>query len=102
MKQEEEKCCGGCCWFFEEDIEGCGNCVYERLVAFMLGCKCSDPACDSYVSIEQMRHYQAVLLQANRYRRDRHVPAIYRMPNQKELGLAIDFALEYMRIFSKL
>lgn len=49
------------------------------------------------VSIEQKRHYMAVLLKANRYRRDDNVPSIYHMPNPKELGEAIDFAIEYMR-----
>jgi hypothetical protein len=44
----------------------------------------------------------AVLLQANRYRRDDNVPAIYKMPNPKELGRAIDFAVEYMKVFSEL
>jgi len=43
-----------------------------------------------------------VLLQANRYRRDQHVPAIYRMPNPTELGKAIDFAGEFIKVFSNL
>lgn len=42
----------------------------------------------------------AVLLQANRWRRDDHVPSIYRMPDPKELGEAIDFAFDYMSKFS--
>ena len=64
---------------------------------------CSDLCTvDGYVSLDQMRHYRAVLLQANRYMRDQHVPAIYKMPNPTELGKAIDFANEYMKIFSNL
>ncbi len=64
---------------------------------------CSDLCTtDEYVSREEMRHHMAVLLQANRYRRDDNVPAIYKMPNPTELGKAIDFAIKYMKVFSKL
>lgn len=64
---------------------------------------CSDLCTtDEYVSKEEKRHHMAVLLQANRYRRDRHVPAIYRMPNPKELGEAIDFAYSYMKIYGNI
>ena len=48
-----------------------------------------------------MRHHVAVLIQANRYRRDQHVPSIYKMPNPKELGKAIDFAVDYIKTFNK-
>lgn len=100
MKQEEEKCCGGCCWFYGEDTDGWGICVHQKLCDSV---HCSDLCTtDCCVSREQMRHYQAVLIQANRYRRDQHVPAIYRMPDPKELGRAIDFAVKYMTLFSKL
>jgi hypothetical protein len=43
------------------------------------------------------RHYIAVLIQANRYRRDGHVPSIYRMPDPTELGKAIDFAIKTLK-----
>ena len=58
----------------------------------------------NFVDLSQKRESaanMAVLLQANRYRRDDHVPSIYRMPNPKELGRAIDFAYEYMKVFGK-
>ena len=48
------------------------------------------------------RHYIAVLIQANRYRRDRHVPSIYRMPDHTELGKAIDFAVETIKKYCEL
>ena len=54
------------------------------------------------ISRKEMRHHMAVLLQANRYRRDDNVPAIYRMPDPKELGRAIDFAYKYMKVFIEL
>ena len=100
MKNNEDKCCGNCCWFFGEDTYGNGFCPFR----FAEVQRCSDkcPITEKYVSKEQMRHYQAVLLQANRYRRDQNVPSIYRMPDPKELGRAIDFAYEYMKVFSEL
>lgn len=96
---KEEKCCGNCCWFYAEDTYGYGACPF----AFAEVKEC-DRTCDQkrFVSKEQMRHYVAVLRQANRYRRDDNVPSIYRMPNPTELGKAIDFACEYIKTFSKL
>ena len=98
MKQEEEKCCGGCCWFFWEDTDGWGECIRQRDTM-----NCSDICTnDGYVSREKMRHYMAVLLQANRWRRDKHVPAIYKMVSPTELGKAIDFACIYMQTVKNL
>ena len=98
----EEKCCGNCCWFKYEDTDGFGNCVVDRIKKAFGFTRCGDVACDEYVSNKEMRHHMAVLLQANRYRRDQHVPAIYRMPDPKELGKAIDFSVKYMKVFSRL
>ena len=96
----EEKCCGSCCWFFGEQTDGNGFCIQspldDNLVECNMYCK------TSFCSRDDMRHHMAVLLQANRYRRDQHVPAIYKMPKPKELGEAIDFAYKYMKVFSKL
>ena len=97
MKQEE-KYCGNCCWFYAEDTYGWGGCPFQFAVVRNCEYKCNKK--EYFVSIEQMRHYQAVLLQANRYRRDQHVPSIYNMPNPKELGAAIEFAYKYIKIFS--
>ena len=99
-KENEDKYCGECCWFYAEDTDGWGLCGKQILCDSM---NCSDLCTNgTFISREHMRHYQAVLLQANRYRRDDHVPSIYRMPDPKELGKAIDFAYEFIRIFSKL
>jgi hypothetical protein len=99
MKQKEDKSCGECCWFYAEDTDGYGLCP----LALMETKRCDEPCTNGkIVSREVMRHHMAVLLQANRYRRDDHVPAVYRMPDPKELGRAIDFAVEYMRVFSNL
>lgn len=98
MKEDNDKYCGGCCWFKHEDIFGHGICyIRERCM------HCSDKCkTDEYVSNEESRHYIAVLIQANRYRRDNNVPSIYRMPDPKELGKAIDFAVKYLKTFDKL
>ncbi len=110
MEKEEEKCCGNCCWFCYEDTDGNGFCAEAKgeawgdIVRCDHKCKYYRGGCDNpcFVSREQMRHYQAVLLQANRYRRDDNVPAIYKMPDPKELGKAIDFAIEHMKVFGNL
>lgn len=100
IDEQNERFCGLCAWFYGEDTYGYGCCPFK----FADVRKCDQPceAGEHFVSKKQMRHYQAVLLQANRYRRDQHVPAIYRMPNPTELGEAIDFAGEYMKVFSNL
>lgn len=95
---KEERFCGNCAWFKHEDVNGYGICyqsdgVYPH---------CGKMPCSGYVSERQMRHYMAVLLQHNRWRRDLHVPSIYRMPDPKEFGKAVDFACECMRVFSEL
>lgn len=97
---EKDKCCGSCCWFCFEEAGGWGQCMQMDVCDSM---HCTDLCTtDEYVSREEMRHYMAVLLQANRYRRDNNVPAIYKMPNPTELGKAIDFAVRYIKVFSKL
>ena len=99
MKQEEERCCGECCWFYAEDTDGYGLCP----LALMETKRCDEPCTNGkFVSREEMRHHMAVLLQANRYRSDKNVPAIYRMPDPKELGKAIDFAVRFIKTFSEL
>jgi len=102
MEKEEEKCCGNCCWFCYEDTDGFGNCIKGKEKDAYGFVRCDDDACDEHASTEMMRHYMAVLIQANRYRRDQNVPSIYRMPNPKDLGKAIDFAIEHMKVFGNL
>lgn len=101
MKREiEERCCGDCCWFCFEQTDGEGQCPARD--GGWLFTNCGSNACKDYVSNARMRHYMAVLLQANRYRRDQNVPAIYKMPNPTELGKAIDAAVRYYNVMSKI
>lgn len=99
MKKENIHC-GECCWFYGEDTYGYGSCPFRFADVHECGQQCDTPT--NFISNAQMRHYQAVLLQANRYRRDDNVPAIYRMPDPTELGKAIDFAYKYVKTFSEL
>ena len=101
MNPDEGCHCGACCYFKYEDLEGWGCCdKLEKRFPAMGVCvtNCGDLCtCDGYVSEEEKRHYLAVLIQANRYRRDDNVPSIYRMPDPKELGKAIDFVVDYCK-----
>lgn len=96
----KKKFCGECCWFYAEDTYGYGCCPFRFGESQRCDNQCN--VTETFVSKAQMRHYQAVLLQANRYRRDQHVPAIYKMPNPTELGKAIDFSVKYIKTFSQL
>ena len=96
---KEEKCCGNCCWFYAEDTYGCGACPFD--FAEVKEC---ERTCDqnSFMSKKQMRHFIAVLLQHNRWRRYDGVPNECRMVDPNELGKAIDFACKYIKTFSSL
>ena len=100
LLRDKDKFCGECCWFYGEDTWGYGSCPFR----FAELQRCSDKCMitDKYVSKEDMRHYMAVLLQANRYRRDQNVPSIYKMPDPKEIGKAIDFCINYIKTFMEL
>lgn len=95
---DKDKFCGECCWFYAEDTYGYGCCPFR--FAEVKDCEqpCEVPL--KFVSKEMMRHYQAVLLQFNRYRRDND--GIYVCPNPTEIGNAIDFACWYIKVFSEL
>lgn len=100
MTKINEKFCGNCCWFYGECTDGWGCCMLQDMCDSM---HCSDLCTTGeFISKQEMRHHMAVLLQANRYRRDNNVPAIYKMPDPKELGRAIDFAYRYMKVFREL
>lgn len=98
MEKEAEKYCGNCCWFYGEDTFGYGSCPYRFAELQMCSDKC--PITEKYVSKDEMRHYQAVLLKAYRYKR-RGSP-LSRMPDQEELGKAIYFAYRFIKVFSEL
>lgn len=89
-----DKCCGGCTHFKYEITDGSGWCeVGDTKTYCGFGTDCNDFEDEETIR----RHYTAVLIQANRYRRDNNVPSIYRMPNPRELGKAIDYAIKYMK-----
>jgi hypothetical protein len=94
---ENEKFCGTCVHFKYEDIEGWGQCVFTH--CGMSHCSDLCTAEEHYATEEEKRHYLAVLRQLNRYRRDDNVPSIYRMPDPKEVGKAIDFLVEYSKLY---
>lgn len=100
MYKDEEKCCGNCCWFCYEETNGWGMCACQK--GDLDSMHCSDMCEDNFVSRQAMRHHMAVLLLANRWRRDESEHHIYKMPNPKEFGKAIDFSIKYMKTFSKL
>lgn len=95
-----DACCGNCAYFYAECTDGDGICAqkpHEDNITL-----CDRPACSKHISRQQARHYIATLIQANRYRRDQNVPSIHKMPNPKELGEAIDFAVEFYQKYSRL
>lgn len=99
IESKEEKVCGLCVHMKYESTDGWGQCIYAR-GSF---CHCTDLCTaaddDVFSTEEEKRHYLAVLRQLNRYRRDDNVPSIYRMPDPKEVGKAIDFLVEYSKIY---
>jgi hypothetical protein len=96
MKQQD-KYCGECCYLMGEDTDGYGLCYRRGSNGIPNTARCSDKACSRYVSEQRKRDHIATLIRANRWRRDPHVPAIYRMPDPTALGRAIDFAVEYLK-----
>ena len=98
MKNDKEECCGACCWFKFEDTDGNGVCPnQDKPIGRQMHCG-DTCATDEFVSNETKRHYMAVLMQHNRWRRSDSVPNHCRMVDVSELGKAIDFALKYMRV----
>lgn len=103
--QKEEKCCGDCCWFKHENIVGDGFC-YSKEVEIEYGCdtfcNCSCDACKHYISEQEMRHHLATLMLHNRWRRSNVPTGFYKMQDPKEIGLAIDFSIKYIKTFMEL
>ena len=105
MKKKEY--CGNCCWFFGECTDGDGCCAKhywdkpEEGQDPMLT-RCDKKACKDFISDEEKRHHLAVLTQHNRWRRSDEVPNHCRMVNPTELGKAIDFVCEYVKIYNRL
>lgn len=89
LMKEEDKCCGGCCWFYGEDTYGYGGCHFHFGEVRECGNECDVP--EEFVSKEQMRHYTDVLAQAKEV-----------TLKPKGVDKAIDFAIQYIKIFSNL
>ena len=106
MKQKEEKCCGNCCWFYGEQTDGEGMCIVHQFDGDDLPWYCCTmSACADYVSRQEMRHHMAVLLQADRWYRathDEENSALRYMPDPIDYRVALAFAYQYMKVFSKL
>ena len=92
----EERCCGNCCWFCFEDAYGEGQCYGEDDSAAVM---CDKPACDLYVSRQEMRHHMAVLLQFNRYY---FKVGGQKCPKMGDVKVAIDYMHKYFKVFNKL
>lgn len=100
-REEEEKCCGACCYMIGEDCYGYGFCAMcEKRV------RCSDKCdrCngDYFISREDMERAAEVLEAHNKWRRDDNVPNSQPMQDPKELGKAIDLAVDYIKTYMEL
>jgi hypothetical protein len=97
--KECKHCCGDCCWFKHESTDGWGMCYenndYEPVY-------CGAMSCDKYISVVEMRHHLAILMLHNRLRRSNEPTGFYKMQDPKEIGLAIDFAIKYIKTFMEL
>jgi len=102
----EERCCGNCAWFYGEMTDGDGFCAcLKGSVEFVNCADMCDMREDHFVSRQEMRHYMAVLLQAERWYSAINDPKNYNVvyvPNPAEYRKAIMFAYKYMKVFSKL
>ena len=91
--------CGECCWMVGEDHYGQGICakIFAELV------NCSDTCHgDHFEDKSEMVKAVETLEQHNKWRRDEHVPNSQPMVDPKELGKAIDLAVEYIKTFMEL
>ena len=93
-------CCGDCCWFKHEDTTGWGICYKQELLYQTR--YCGNNACKNYISEQKAERYLHVLTEHNKWRRDDNVPNSMPMQDPKEIGLAIDFACDYIKTFMEL
>ena len=94
-------CCGNCCWFKQDDVSEWGNC-YKKKVMYDQMVYCENNACKNYISEQQAERYLHVLTEHNKWRRDDNVPNSLPMQDPTEIGLAIDFACDYIKTFLEL
>lgn len=95
---DKDKFCGECCWFYAEDTYGYGVCPFR--FAEVKDCEqpCEVPM--KYVSRKKMRHHMAVLLRQKRWMDDDMF--IHYAPDGDDVSEAIEFAYNYIKIFSEL
>ena len=94
--ESKGKFCGECCWFKFELTSGDGTCVKDWPDGLP---NCGDTCKNGqFVSVTEMRHHMAVLLQYHIADEDMN----HRFPGGEALEDAIVFAYDYMKTFSKL
>lgn len=102
MKQNEP-CCGNCCWFQDEDRNGWGTCLKASEFNMANGLTHRSGICKKeYISVKEMRHYIAVLILHQRWRRSDKPTGFYQMQNPIEIGKALDFVINYTKTFMEL
>lgn len=50
------------------------------------------------MTIEEAKN---ILIQLNKWRRDNNIPNAYEMPNPKDIGIAIDVAIDVLECFDR-
>lgn len=93
--RKDERYCGNCCWMVGE-----GMCA--KILDHWVNCSDKCYKKELFTSRKAMRHYLAVLIQHNRWRRDNDTPNSRKPVDARELGKAIDFAVDYCKTFMKL
>lgn len=91
------KRCGNCCWMKYANSNEEGICVKGGSKV-----SCNYARCFRYISIKQARHYIAVLMLHQRWRRSNEPCGTYRMQDPIEIGKALDFVIEYTKTFMNL
>ena len=94
--EEEERCCGACAYMIGESPYGDGTCAKIFAETVYCGDKCYG---DHFVSKDDMTKAVEVLEAHNLWQRDPNVPNSQPMQDPKELGKAIDFAVDYIKTF---
>ena len=99
MPKKEEKRCGNCCWMAHITGADTGYCLKRDF-----GVENDEESihCPHFVSNSEKRRHTAILIRHNRWRRDQNVPSIYQPQHPREIGKAIDFAIDYIKTFMKL
>ena len=91
--------CGNCCFYEMPNTDtGWGECHKPKGGMY---CRPND-ICRRHTSKEEAKHYLHILIEHNKWRRDDNVPNSCTMQDPKEIGKAIDFAVDYIKTFMKI